>query len=79
MSKNSMPGVDSAAARTLFGRNFRAQREKLQLSQREIHRLTSVAASHISEIETGASNVAIDTMVKLATVVKLPLWQLFKQ
>lgn len=78
MSKNRMPGVDSQSEREVFGQNFRNARIKSGLSQRDVHRLTGVAQSHISEIETGASNVSIDTMVKLATIVKTPLWKLFK-
>ncbi len=78
MSKNEMPGVDSYPERVTFGENFRQARMKIKLSQRDVHRLTGVAQSHISEIETGVSNVSIDTMVKLAAVVKQPLWKLFK-
>jgi transcriptional regulator with XRE-family HTH domain len=78
MSKNNMPGVDSLNERVIFGLNFRVARARSGLSQRDVHRLTGVAQSHISEIETGASNISIDTMVKLATVVKQPLWKLFK-
>lgn len=78
MSKNAMPGVDSSEVRANFGRNFRARREACGLSQRDVHQQTGVAQSHISEIEAGASNLAIDTMVKLAHVVKMPLWKLFK-
>lgn len=78
MSKNTMPGVSSETEREVFGRNFRAAREKLHLSQRDIHQLTGVAQSHISEIETGQSNISVDTMVKLATIVKKPLWKLFR-
>lgn len=73
-----MPGVDSQSEREVFGQNFRDARVKAGLSQRDVHRLTGVAQSHISEIETGSSNVSIDTMVKLATIVKAPLWKLFK-
>lgn len=78
MSKNNMPGVDSQYEREIFGQNFRIARIKIGLSQRDVHRLTGVAQSHISEIETGASNISIDTMVKLGTVVKQPLWKLFR-
>ena len=78
MSKNSMPGVDSQTEREMFGQNFRSARVKTGLSQRDVHRLTGVAQSHISEIETGTSNISIDTMVKLATIVKQPLWRLFR-
>jgi transcriptional regulator with XRE-family HTH domain len=78
MSKNVMPGVDSETERQVFGRNFRQTREKLSLSQRDIHQLTGVAQSHISEIETGHSNISVDTMVKLAATLKTPLWKLFR-
>lgn len=78
MSKNKMPGVDSQSEREVFGQNFREARMRIGLSQRDVHRLTGVAQSHISEIETGVSNISIDTMVKLSTTVKQPLWKLFK-
>jgi DNA-binding XRE family transcriptional regulator len=78
MSKNKMPGVDSRSERENFGQNFRIARAKKGLSQRDVHRLTGVAQSHISEIESGTSNISIDTMVKLATVVNQPLWKLFR-
>jgi transcriptional regulator with XRE-family HTH domain len=78
MSKNKMPGVDSQSEREIFGENFREARMRIGLSQRDVHRMTGVAQSHISEIETGVSNISIDTMVKLSTTVKRPLWKLFK-
>jgi transcriptional regulator with XRE-family HTH domain len=76
--KKQMPGVDSAAERAIFGQNFYNARLKLRLRQRDIHLMTGIAQSHISEIEKGNSNIAIDTMVKLARIVNLPLWRLFK-
>lgn len=78
MSKNKMPGVDSRSEREIFGRNFREARMRFGLSQRDVHRETGVAQSHISEIETGISNISIDTMVKLSRTVRRPLWKLFK-
>lgn len=78
MSKNPLPGVDSRAERETFAKNFRRARMKLGLTQRAIRELTGIAQSHISEIEAGVSNIAFDTMVKLAVVVKQPLWQLFR-
>ncbi|MEJ2118267.1 MAG: helix-turn-helix transcriptional regulator, partial [Alphaproteobacteria bacterium] len=53
-------------------------RERLRLSQRDVHQITGVAQSHISEIETGQPNISVDTMVKLANTVRKPLWKLFK-
>ena len=76
--KKQMPGVDSQHERLIFGRNLRRARLVLRLRQRDVHLLTGIAQSHISEIEEGSCNISIDTMVKLATVVKAPLWRLFK-
>ena len=76
--KKQMPGVDSAAERAIFGRNLHRARLNLRLRQRDVHLLTGIAQSHISDIEEGTCNISIDTMVKLATVVKIPLWRLFK-
>jgi len=76
--KKQMAGVDSEAERAIFGRNFHQARLKLRLRQRDIHVMTGIAQSHISEIEKGTCNLAIDTMVKLAHIVKTPLWTLFK-
>lgn len=78
MSKNTMPGVSSAEARAIFAQNIRKLREVRGLSQRDVHHQTGIAQSHISEIETGTSNLAINTMVKLAAVMNIPLWKLFK-
>lgn len=78
MSKNQMQGVDSQSEREIFGQNFREARMRIGLSQRDVHRKTGVAQSHISEIETGISNISIDTMVKLSKTVNRPLWKLFK-
>ena len=73
-----MQGVDSRSEREIFGQNFREARMRIRLSQRDVHRKTGVAQSHISEIETGISNISIDTMVKLSRTVNRPLWKLFK-
>jgi hypothetical protein len=35
-------------------------------------------AAHLSDIEAGGGNIALDTMVKLAAAVNQPLWKLFK-
>ncbi len=78
MVKNIMPGVDSEVERKAFGQNFRVARMRLDLSQRDVHHLTKIAQSHISEIESGLCNTSVDTMVKLAAIVKIPLWKLFR-
>jgi transcriptional regulator with XRE-family HTH domain len=76
--KKQMPGVDSVAERAAFARNLRLARLNLHMRQRDLHLLTGIAQAQISQIEDGQCNMSIDTMVKLSTVVKVPLWRLFK-
>lgn len=76
--KGKMAGVDSEAERATFARNLRAARMQLRLRQKDICQITGIAQPHLSDIEAGGGNIALDTMVKLATAVKQPLWKLFK-
>ena len=73
-----MAGVDSEAERATFARNLRAARMQLRLRQKEICQITGIAQPHLSDIEAGGGNIALDTMVKLAAAVNQPLWKLFK-
>jgi transcriptional regulator with XRE-family HTH domain len=76
--KKQMDGVDSQRERAIFGKNLRRARIAQRLRQRDLHLLTGIAQSHICDIEAGTCNIAIDTMVKLARVVDMQLWQMFK-
>lgn len=76
--KGKMAGVDSEAERATFARNVRAARMQLGLRQRDICQITGIAQPHLSDIEAGGGNIALDTMVKLAAAVQQPLWKLFK-
>jgi DNA-binding XRE family transcriptional regulator len=78
MKNANAPGFESTTERAIFGRNFREARTSARLSQRDIHRMTGIAQSHVSQIENGDINICIDTMVKLSSLVGKPLWQLFK-
>lgn len=78
MADARRPDADGETVRTSFGEHFRACRKKLQLSPGVIHELTGVPASHIAQIEAGQGSLHIDTMVKLAAIVQMPLWQLLK-
>jgi transcriptional regulator with XRE-family HTH domain len=76
--KKQMANIDSQQERTIFGQNLRRLRIQHRLRQRDLHLLTDIATSHVCDIEAGSCNIAIDTMVKLARVVKTPIWQMFK-
>ena len=52
--------------RNLFSSRMKDKRKFLRLSQSELHRLTGMATSHISALETGHVNPSLDVMVKIS-------------
>jgi ribosome-binding protein aMBF1 (putative translation factor) len=70
--------VESQLQRDCFARNFRAARKDAGLSQRDIQKETGIPQSHISEIESAMHNICIETMVKLANLVQVPVHELLK-
>ena len=76
--KHDTQAVESQSERDTFARNFRVLRKEAGLSQRDIQKLTGIAQSHVSEIESAMHNICIETMVKLAKLVKRPIHELLK-
>jgi DNA-binding XRE family transcriptional regulator len=76
--KSSKHAPGSQVEREIFARNFRRARIEADFSQRDVAKLTGIAQSHVSEIESARHNVGIDTMVKLAQLVRKPLHELMK-
>jgi ribosome-binding protein aMBF1 (putative translation factor) len=70
--------VESQLQRESFAKNFRAARKDAGLSQRDIQKETGIPQSHISEIESAMHNICIETMVKLANLVHVPVHELLK-
>jgi ribosome-binding protein aMBF1 (putative translation factor) len=70
--------VESQLQREYFAKNFRAARKDAGLSQRDIQKETGIPQSHISEIESAMHNICIETMVKLANLVHVPVHELLK-
>ena len=52
-----------------FGRNLRALRNRLGLSQRDVAKASGIAQTDISLIERGQVNLTVGTMERLARVV----------
>ncbi len=77
-SKTPSQEIESQSERDAFARNFRVLRKEAGLSQRDIQKLTGIAQSHVSEIESAMHNICIETMVKLAKLVKRPIHELLK-
>ena len=74
----SEKAVESQLQREHFAKNFRAARRDAGLSQRDIQKETGIPQSHISEIESAMHNICIETMVKLANLVHVPVHELLK-
>jgi len=70
--------AESQLQREYFAKNFRAARKDSGLSQRDIQKETGIPQSHISEIESAMHNICIETMVKLANLVHVPVHELLK-
>ena len=70
--------IESQLRRNFFAKNFRAVRKDAGLSQRDIQKETGIPRSHISEIESAMHNICIETMVKLANLVHVPVHELLK-
>jgi hypothetical protein len=70
--------VESQLQREHFAKNFRTARKDAGLSQRDIQTRTGIPQSHISEIESAMHNICIETMVKLANLVHVPVHDLLK-
>jgi transcriptional regulator with XRE-family HTH domain len=55
-----------------FGKNLRAARKKLGLTQEEVAERSGVQAGEVSRIERGKRDPQISTLEKLAAAVELP-------
>jgi transcriptional regulator with XRE-family HTH domain len=55
-----------------FGKNLRAARKKLGLTQEEVAERSGVQAGEVSRIESGKRDPQISTLEKLAAAVELP-------
>ncbi len=77
-AKYSTAPIESQGELDAFAKNFRVLRKEAGLSQRDIQKLTGIAQSHVSEIESGMHNICIETMAKLARLVNKPVHELLK-
>lgn len=70
------PLEDETAIRQVFGHHLHLARKTSNLSQEAVCSFTGSIQAFISEVERGSSNISLDNMAKLATVVGQPLYQL---
>ena len=72
--KNRMERVCS-----LLGENVRAYRQEIGLSQEELAFRAELDRTYISQIERGVSNPSLLVMLKIATVLKVEMVDLFNK
>lgn len=60
-----------------FGKNLRAARKKLDLTQEEVAQRSGVEQGEVSRIERGIRDPQISTVEKLAAAVEVPVSRLF--
>ncbi len=62
-----------------LGKNLRAAREKLELTQEQVAERSGVQAGEVSRIERGLRDPQVSTLEKLAAAVELPPGRLLDQ
>ncbi|WP_206245731.1 helix-turn-helix domain-containing protein [Novosphingobium terrae] len=77
MVKGSAEDVRSPLA-VKVGKNLKRLRELADLTQADLHVLTSVGLSHISRIERGVGNPTLDMMEALAIGLKCEIRDLLQ-
>jgi transcriptional regulator with XRE-family HTH domain len=60
-----------------LGKNLRAARKRLDLSQEQVAERSGVQAGEVSRIERGLRDPKVSTMEKLAAAVEMPPGRLF--
>src|SRR3989454_8528754 len=61
----------------IIGTRLRKLREDKKLSQRDIEERTGLLRCYISRVENGHTIPSLDTLERLASVLEVPLYQLF--
>jgi transcriptional regulator with XRE-family HTH domain len=64
--------------RVLLGQRVRATRQELELSQVELGRKAGLSGKFIGEVERGDKSVSVDSLYRVATVLRVPLASLLQ-
>src|SRR5271157_3330692 len=60
----------------LIGIRLREIRKKHEYSQEQVAELADIASNYLSRIELGKENPTVDTLLKLARLYEVELWEL---
>ena len=67
-----------ADIKKIFGRNVRAHREKLKISQEKLAELCELHRTYIGAIERGERNVSLENIQKIARALGVRISVLFR-
>jgi transcriptional regulator with XRE-family HTH domain len=56
-----------------IGLRLRQKRTELELTREQFSELADIGAGYYGQLEVGTSQMSIDTLIKLATAMKLPM------
>jgi DNA-binding XRE family transcriptional regulator len=76
-SASYKPYIQPDTNKMLFGRSVRARRHNLEMSQEELGRRSGLHRTYICDVERGARNVSLDSIVRIANALQVPPAALF--
>ena len=65
--------------RQTFGKNVRALREEMGLSQGRFSMMVGISRPLLNRIEQGNQNVTLDTLDRIAKGLNIEAWKLLRQ
>lgn len=65
--------------RQTFGKNVRAFREEMSLSQGRFSMMVGISRPLLNRIEQGHQNVTLDTLDRIAKGLNIEAWKLLRQ
>ena len=70
--------MDTEAEKRAIGSRIRAERTRCGISQRRLALMTGTSRSYLWKIETGAADVGIDVLIKIARALDMPVHSLIE-
>lgn len=63
----------------IFGKNVRAYRLSINLSQEKLAELSGLHRTYISAVERGERSISLDNIKKISDALHIEPWLLFKE
>ena len=70
--------MDNAVEKRAIGSRIRAERTRCGISQRQLALMTGTSRSYLWKIETGAADVGIDVLIRIAKALDVQVRDLIE-